>query len=114
LIKGAIAMNMNDYQKKALTTAADEGYELEQRVLGIAGEAGEIADIIKKWYRDDKADKSKLDKIRLTSELGDILWYVATLADYLGFTLEDIAAANVAKLEDRYKRNKIQGSGNYR
>lgn len=107
-------MNMNDYQKKALATAVDDGFELEQRILGLNGESGEIADMLKKWYRDDKADKSKLDKAGMASELGDVLWYVAALADYLGYELDEIAAANIAKLADRYKRNKIQGSGHDR
>jgi NTP pyrophosphatase (non-canonical NTP hydrolase) len=107
-------MNMNDYQIKALSTAVDEGFELEHRYLGIAGEAGEIAEIFKKWYRDDKADKNKLDKQRLASELGDLLWYVATLADCLGYELEQIATANVAKLADRQERDKLRGSGDHR
>ena len=107
-------MNLNDYQKKALSTAVDKEFELEHRVLGIMGEAGELADKVKKWYRDDKADKSKLDKTGIASELGDVLWYVATLADYIGFSLEEIAAENVAKLASRKKRNKLGGSGDNR
>lgn len=107
-------MTLNDYQKKALATAIDEGSELEQRVLGLVGESGEIADKIKKWYRDDKADKSKLPKESIAAELGDILWYIATLADYLGYSLEEIADYNVKKLKDRHSRGKLGGSGDSR
>jgi NTP pyrophosphatase (non-canonical NTP hydrolase) len=107
-------MTFDEYQKKALATAIDEGSELEQRVLGLMGESGEIADKIKKWYRDDKANPEKLPKQELAAELGDILWYIATLADYLGYGLQEIAAANVQKLEDRKNRDKLSGSGDKR
>ena len=80
-------MRLDEYQQKALSTAIDEGSELMQRVLGLVGESGEIADKIKKWVRDSDGDLSKLDKRAIMAELGDTLWYIATLADFLGYKL---------------------------
>lgn len=107
-------MTFDDYQKKALSTAIDEGSELEQRVLGIVGESGEIADKVKKWYRDQGGDIDKLDKKALMAELGDTLWYIATLADFLGYKLSAVAEYNIYKLADRHKRGALGGSGDTR
>jgi NTP pyrophosphatase (non-canonical NTP hydrolase) len=107
-------MTFDNYQKQALNTAIDEGSELEQRVLGLVGESGEIADKIKKWYRDQDGDLNKLNKEDLAAELGDVLWYVAAFADFLGYKLSDIAQDNMAKLASRDARGKLTGSGDHR
>lgn len=109
-------MTFNEYQQQALKTsrAADQTDELLHRVLGLVGEAGEIAEKFKKYIRDLDSDITKLDKADMGKELGDVLWYIATLADYLDLSLDDIAAGNIAKLADRQKRGVLQGSGDNR
>lgn len=66
--------------------------------LGIAGEAGEVADVIKKHL----GHGHDLDTAQLTRELGDVLWYVAAIAKTIGVTLEEVARANIEKLQRRY------------
>ena len=108
-------MTLDEYQKKALSTNINQGTHLFfDRMFGLVGEAGEMADKVKKWIRDDKADWQKLDKDKMASELGDVLWYVATLAETLGFTLEEVGKMNLAKLQDRKSRSKLSGAGDLR
>lgn len=108
-------MDLNDYQKKALSTNINPGVHVFfDRMFGLVGEAGEMADKVKKWIRDDQADWEKLDRDMLASELGDVLWYVATLADTLGYTLEEVADKNVKKLAKRQKAGKLGGAGDNR
>jgi NTP pyrophosphatase (non-canonical NTP hydrolase) len=108
-------MTMDEYQQKALSTNINKGTHIFfDRMFGLVGEAGEMADKVKKWIRDDQADWDKLDKDMMVSELGDVLWYVATLADTLGYKLDEVAKKNVAKLSDRHKRQALSGSGDTR
>lgn len=106
---------MYDYQQAALKTA-NPGHknELFHLVLGLVGESGEIAEKMKKLVRDHESDKEKIDRDDIKKVLGDVLWYVAVLAEYLGLSLEDIAAYNVEKLASRQARGVLSGSGDNR
>ena len=106
-------MNFNEYQKLARSTAVyPEEHKVVYPALGLCGEAGEVADKIKKTIRGD----SSLDDVTgsIAGDLGDVLWYLAILADDLGVPLEDIAYWNVDKLRRRMKSNKIKGDGDNR
>jgi NTP pyrophosphatase (non-canonical NTP hydrolase) len=109
-------MTFDEYQQKALRTARphDANDELMHLVLGLVGEAGEIAEKFKKWVRDQNSDEAQLNRDDLAKELGDVLWYIAVLAEYLGLNLEDIADKNIAKLADRQKRGVLKGAGDNR
>lgn len=110
-------MTFDEYQKQAVVTnlrKEDEFKELMQQVLGLADEAGEVLAKFKKWIRDDDADFAKLDHANLKKELGDVLWYIAVVADDLGLSLDDIANYNIEKLASRHKRGTLKGSGDDR
>ena len=109
-------MNFTEYQNLALSTAIyPKKYETIYPALGLCGEAGEVAEKIKKSIRDgiDYGYEEEF-KADLTKELGDVLWYVAALASDLDISLDDVAKKNVQKLASRKKRNKIGGSGDNR
>jgi NTP pyrophosphatase (non-canonical NTP hydrolase) len=109
-------MEMNEYQIKAVKFAI---YPATHRILypalGLTGEAGEVANKVKKFIRDG-ADKESFEvkKVEIASEIGDVLWYCANLANDLGFTLSEIAQENYSKLADRESRGKIGGDGDNR
>lgn len=109
--------HLDEYQDWTDTTAvypdAGDGSlrALSYVGLGLAGEAGEIANKLKKLVRDgDDTDR----RHEIAVELGDVLWYVARLATELGFPLDDIAEVNMAKLNSRAARGALQGSGDDR
>ncbi|MEV6344352.1 nucleoside triphosphate pyrophosphohydrolase family protein [Actinoplanes sp. NPDC051851] len=109
-------MELDEYQRGALRTAAsrDTRNELLHLVLGLVGESGEVAEKFKKWVRDQDSDESRIDRADIAKELGDVLWYIAVLADYLDLSLDDIATANLAKLASRQSRGVLGGSGDDR
>ncbi|HET8991971.1 MAG TPA: nucleoside triphosphate pyrophosphohydrolase family protein [Candidatus Saccharimonadales bacterium] len=110
-------MTFKDYQTKALTTIISTDDELKDTlhwVLGINGEAGEVAEKVKKIIRDQNGVFTDEDKSELSKEIGDVLWYLAVFAHQLGYSLEDVASANLAKLSSRKDRGVLGGSGDNR
>ena len=114
-------MKFDDYQKKALLT---DKYPKSRKkrhaeavlysVLGLAGESGEVADKVKKMFRDHGGKMSPRDYDALVLEIGDVLWYVAHTAQRLGLPLSEVARLNIEKLASRHRRGKLRGSGDDR
>ena len=100
----------NEYQDMAASTAI---YRQEHQViypaLGLAAEAGEVANKVKKILRDGKFDRNAI-----ADEVGDCLWYIAALCRDLNVDLKELATNNLRKLHDRKVRGVIQGSGDSR
>jgi len=110
-------MTLNMYQVMAQQTRKDETLgdkAIIYPTLGLAGEAGEVADKVKKVIRDNNEEFTDEKKREIALELGDVLWYVASLAYDLGYSLDDIAQMNIDKLKSRQQRGKLSGSGDNR
>ena len=107
-------MKLNEYQEKAKATLKKESNRLDYLTLGLTGEAGEVAEKVKKIIRDNAGELSREKVLEIIMELGDVLWYVALLSDFLGFRLNDVAELNLAKLRSRKERGKISGNGDNR
>jgi NTP pyrophosphatase (non-canonical NTP hydrolase) len=104
------------YQARACETAIFPKHQaMEYLTLGLTGEAGEIANKVKKFIRDGATKDEYLAKrIEIAYEIGDVLWYCAVLAEELDMNLGHIMEKNLEKLADRHKRGKISGSGDNR
>jgi len=109
-------LDFNLYQKQARKTAVypNSGNNFVYPTLGLTGEAGEVAEKIKKVLRDKNGLIDKNTRRELKKELGDVLWYLANLATEIDLSLEEIARTNLKKLASRKKRGKIHGSGDNR
>jgi len=103
-------MSLGQYQSAAAKTAMyKHNHKILYPALGLAGEAGEVANKVKKMLRDDN-----LDRNAIASEIGDVLWYAAMLSKDLNIELHDVAMKNLEKLYDRKERGTIQGDGDER
>ena len=91
-------MTINQYQKEAMRTASEKCRSLANCAMGLAGEAGECTDIIKKHL----FHGHELDREHLAKELGDVAWYIAVGAEVIGYDLETVLQMNVDKLRARY------------
>lgn len=113
-------MTLTEYQAQAITTLTgsheygDITPSLMAQVLGLVGESGEVAEKFKKLIRDQGGKITEDTKAELIKELGDILWYIASVAHLLGTDIETIAATNLQKLKSRQTRGQIHGSGDNR
>jgi len=114
-------LTFNEYQEWAKATADYPGDRGDGKAafvpglypaLGLNGEAGEVAEKIKKFWRDGNAYDETRAAIR--KELGDVLWYLSETARQWGIKLDDVAAGNIAKLADRKSRGVLAGSGDNR
>ncbi len=104
-------MDFYEYQDESRKTwIFDHNNDFMRSVLGICGEAGEIAEKVKKDLRGDY----KLEAQEICKELGDLLYYIARVADYYKLDLHTIAVENIKKLQSRKERGKIKGSGDNR
>jgi len=116
-------MTFEDYAVTAMQTAVYPG-AMVYPVLGLVSEAGEVADKLKKYFRDGDHDDTALEeplvemrskmRYEIAKELGDVLWYVTAVACDIGYSLEEIADLNLEKLTDRDNRVMIHGSGDNR
>ena len=109
-------MDFKTYQKKARETAQypDLGSNNIYPTLGLVGEAGEVADKVKKVIRDKNGIFDNESKLGIKKELGDVLWYISNLCTELNFNLDDVALQNLEKLKLRAAKGKISGSGDDR
>ena len=118
-------MELNEYQKRAMTTCTESSHNFTYMMLNLVGEVGEFASKVAKWVRKEKVDiienqigyygeKSQENDIELRKEAGDILWQLSGLCSVMGWSLEDVAQENLDKLADRQKRNVIVGEGDNR
>lgn len=112
-------MNLNDYQAKAVETAIypEKGtgskLALSYVALGAGNEAGEVQGKIKKYLRGD-AELTKEKRLEILDEVGDTLWYLASVVEELGFDFSVAAERNIEKLLDRKERGVLKGNGDTR
>ena len=109
-------MTFEQYQAEAKKTAVYPtiGQSFIYPALGLAGEAGEVVEKVKKIMRNDNGAVSDEKRTEVKKELGDVLWYVSQLATEFGITMEDVASTNVEKLRSRMERGAIHSQGDNR
>ncbi|OGL31058.1 hypothetical protein A3D14_02275 [Candidatus Saccharibacteria bacterium RIFCSPHIGHO2_02_FULL_47_12] len=113
-------MTFDEYQKKAITTDAFGGkgdflsIAFINKVLGLVGEAGEVAEKVKKLQRNQSGKLTVKDRHELLKELGDVLWYLSAISHYLNEPLDKVASDNLEKLFDRKARGVIKSKGDNR
>jgi len=113
-------MDFSTYQSESRknTVYPDIGNNFIFPTLGLVGEAGEIAEKVKKLIRDKNTNTPDMvsadDKTEIAKELGDVLWYLSQLATEFGIELDTIAALNLDKIQSRRERDQVKGNGDNR
>lgn len=109
-------MTLDDYQKFSRETAIypDLDHNFVYPTLGLTGEAGEVANKIKKIFRDGQGVMTEAKSQELAKELGDVLWYTAQLATELHLSMDQIATQNLERLASRKERGTLHGDGDNR
>ena len=108
-------LTFNNYKEQAITTKIyPAGLAIPYVTLGLMGEAGEVAEKVKKVLRDKNGIFDEETKLLLGKEIGDVLWYLAALTDELGMDFGQIAQNNIDKLQSRKDRGVLGGSGDIR
>ena len=106
-----VPLTLDAYQQQAAKTAVYPLHNADQYLIaGLTGEVGELASIFAKHWRGD----GDFNRDHVAAELGDILWFIAMLADEIGCDLSDVAQHNLNKLADRANRGKLKGNGDNR
>ena len=110
-------MDFKEYQQKSKKTDLNvvvKSNNIDYYALGLVDEAGEVAGKIKKLHRDMNGELTEEYKKEIAKELGDVLWYVASISERIGFSMEEIAQMNIDKLYSRMERSKLTGNGDNR
>lgn len=108
-------MTVKEYQEIINKTAVfPKNIGLTYCTLGLCGESGEVAEKVKKLYRDHNGEITEEFKQAVKKEIGDVLWYITALSSELGFTLEEVMEANYNKLMARRATNTLHGDGDNR
>lgn len=114
-------MTFDEYQKQAITTDTFGGGmkgitdpAFLEKAFGLVGEAGEVAEKIKKIIRDKQGKITPEDTAEIIKEFGDVLWYISSLSLYLGVSLSEVASKNLEKVLSRQARGQTLGSGDNR
>ena len=109
-------MTFEEYEEFCKKTAVypEQGNNLIYPTLGLVGEAGEVAEKVKKLIRDNNSVLDETLRREIAKEVGDVMWYVCRCAAELGFSFEEVARMNVEKLHSRLERQKLHGDGDNR
>lgn len=110
-------MTFDEYQKKALVTAIkhpDPQMNKTIYAMGVSGEAGELLEKWKKIVAYKDGVISDDDLVEIKKEIGDVMWYLAVLADSLGLSMQDVVDLNIEKLASRKQRDVLKGAGDNR